>query len=162
MNDVQTLIVDQVMTPAPVCLTDDCTLAGALTFLVREHYQAAPVVDGQGQLVGIVTRASLLAWLTDLVEGQGSTTLRSLMSRKIAPAIERRPLRCTAGMNLKAASKLLVREHAPAMLVLREGRLVGIVTLRDVVRAMAYGDEPCATEVCAESDDAINTLLAAP
>lgn len=147
MNDVQTLSVDQVMTPAPVCLDEDCNLAGALAFLVREHYQAAPILDGNGKLTGIVTRASLLAWLARLADSGSSLSLQDLLDRKLGPAIDRCPVRCASGTKLKDASRLLVREHVPAMLVVRDERLVGIVTLRDVVRAMAYGDEPVAPEL---------------
>lgn len=147
MNDVQTLTVEKVMTPAPVCLDEDCNLAGALAFLVREHYQAAPILDSCGKLTGIVTRATLLAWLARLAESGSSLSLQELLDRKLGPAIERAPIRCAPGTKLKEASRLLVREHVPAMLVVRDERLVGIVTLRDVVRAMAYGDEPVATEL---------------
>lgn len=143
MDRVQDLGVEQVMTPAPACLEQDCTLAGALSFLVREHYQAAPIVGADGQLAGVLTRANLLAWLSRLVEtGNADLSLGAVLSTGIGPAIDRQPLRCSAGMRLKDASKILVREHAPAMLVVRDGRLVGILTLRDVVRAMAFGDEP--------------------
>lgn len=143
MNHVQELLVEQVMTPAPVCLEQDCTLAGALSFLVREHYQTAPIVDRNGQLLGVVTRTNLLGWLGELLERGGrDLTLGEVMDTAIGPAIDADPLRCSAGMRLKDASKVLVREHAPAMLVLRDGRLIGILTLHDVVRAMAFGDEP--------------------
>lgn len=143
MNHVQELLVEQVMTPAPVCLEHDCTLAGALSFLVREHYQTAPIVDRDGQLLGVVTRTNLLGWLGELLaRGGGDLTLSEVMGTAIAPAIDTNPLRCPANMRLKEASKILVREHAAAMLVLREGRVAGILTLHDVVRAMAFGDEP--------------------
>lgn len=147
MNDVQTLLVEQVMTPAPVCLDEDCNLAGALAFLVREHYQAAPILDAHGKLTGIVTRASLLAWLERLAASGTSVCLQELLDRKLGPAIDRAPVRCHPGAKLKDASRLLVREHVPAMLVVRDERLVGIVTLRDVVRAMAYGDEPVVADL---------------
>ena len=145
MDRVQELRVEHVMTPAPVCLEEDCTLAGVLAFLVREHHQTAPILARDGQLAGVVTRAHLLAWLSGLLQdGGGDLTLREVMDRGIEPAIDRRPLRCSAGMRLKEASKLLLHEHAQAALVVRDGVLVGILTLRDVVRAMAYGDEHAA------------------
>jgi CBS domain-containing protein len=143
VKQVQELLVEQVMTPAPVCLEQDCTIAGALSFLVREHFQTAPIVDRDGQLVGVVTRTNLLGWLGELLDRGGATlTLGEVMASGIAPAVDTNPLRCTAGMRIKDASKLLVREHAPAMLVVRDGRAIGILTLHDVVRAMAFGDEP--------------------
>jgi CBS domain-containing protein len=143
MDRIQELRVDEVMTPAPVCLQAECTIAGAIAFLVREHYQAAPILDAAGQLVGLVTRTHLLGLLSTLLEGgHEHLTLGEVVARGIDDAIDRAPLRCSSGMRLKDASKLLVREHAPALLVVRDGRLVGILTLRDVVRAMAFGDEP--------------------
>lgn len=144
MNDVQTLRVEQVMTPAPVCLEEDCNLAGALGFLVREHYQAAPVLDQAGKLVGMVARKTLLAWLAHLGQRGAGLTLDEVLDKNIAPAIDRTPLRCAPTTKLKEASRLLVREHQPAMLVVRGERLIGIMTLRDIVRAMGYGDEPVA------------------
>lgn len=147
MNRVQELRVEQVMTPAPVCLEQDCTLAGALDFLVREHFQTAPIVDRGGKLLGVVARTHLLAWLRGLLEGGGADlTLGDVMARSITPAVDCAPLRCSPDMRLKDASKILVREHAPAMLVVREGHLAGILTLHDVVRAMAFGDEPVASD----------------
>lgn len=143
MKQVQELLVEQVMTPAPVCLEQDCTIAGALAFLAREHYQTAPIVDRNGQLLGVVTRANLLGWLGQLLErGGGDMRLQEVMTSGIAPAIDSSPLRCSAGMRLKDASKMLVREHGSAMLVVRDGQVCGILTLHDVVRAMAFGDEP--------------------
>lgn len=143
MKQVQELLVEQVMTPAPVCLEQDCTIAGALEFLVREHYQTAPIVGRDGQLLGVVTRTNLLGWLGELLaRGGGDMSLGEVMASGIGPAIDPTPLTCSARTKLKEASKVLVREHAPAILVMREGHLSGILTPHDVVRAMAFGDEP--------------------
>lgn len=146
MNDVQTLSVEQVMTPAPVCLDEDCNLSGALAFLVREHYQAAPILDKAGKLTGLLTRASLLAHMAHLACSCFGMRVQELLDKSIGPAIDRSPVRCAPTTKLEDASRLLVREHIPAMLVVRNDRLVGIVTLRDVVRAMACGAEPVPAE----------------
>lgn len=147
MNDVQELLVEQIMTPAPTCLSQDCTVGGALAFLVREHYQTAPIVDRRGRLLGVVTRARLVDWLGELLaSGAGSTTFEQVMAASVEPAVDTSPLRCAPDARLKDASKALVREHAPAVLVVRDGELCGILTLHDVVRAVAYGDEPGAAD----------------
>lgn len=142
MSDVQTLLVEQVMTPAPVCLDEDCSLAGALEFLVRERYQSAPVVDRAGALVGLISRGTLLGWLAQAACDRPRQTLEQVMGERVAPAVDRSPLTCAPTTTLREASRRLVREHAPAMLVVRGARLAGIVTLRDVVRAMGHDDGP--------------------
>jgi CBS domain-containing protein len=159
VNDVQGLRVDQVMTPAPVCLDEDCQLSGALEFLMREHYQAAPVLDRGGKLTGLLTRATLLGWLAHLAAEDIGLTLKQLLAKNIAPAIDRAPVRCAAATPLREASRLLVRGHVPAMLVVRDERLVGIVTLRDVVRAMAYGGEPEVARPSADQDTLLPLLV---
>lgn len=146
MDTIQELRVEQVMTPAPACLEDDCTIAGALTFLVSQRYQAAPVIDAAGRAVGLVTRAGLIAWLERAVAtADEALTLRDLMRGPVRELVDPTPLRCSAGMRLKDASKLLVREQAPVALVVRDGSVAGILSLRDVVRAVAYGDEAART-----------------
>jgi CBS domain-containing protein len=148
VDAIQDLRVEQVMTPAPVCLEEDCTIAGALGLLIAQRYQAAPVVEASGRLLGLVTRAGLLAWLSGVVASAAEDlTVRELMSAPVRSVVDARPLRCSSGMRLKDASKLLVREQAPVALVVRDGQLAGILSLRDVVRAMAYGDEPAAPTV---------------
>lgn len=139
---VQDWPVERIMTPAPVCLDAGCTVGGALSFLAAHRHGAAPVVDAGGRLRGTVTRTSLLALVHALRERLGpEATVAQLVAAPMEPAVERVQLRCTRGTTLREACRALATRHDAALLIEDGEHLVGILTLRDVARAVAFADE---------------------
>jgi len=55
------------MTPDPVCARTDDGVEKVARLIAEKHHNHLPVVDGDGKLAGIVTRADALA---ALVEGE--------------------------------------------------------------------------------------------
>ncbi|KAL6347901.1 hypothetical protein AAG906_037630 [Vitis piasezkii] len=53
-------VVGDVMTPAPVVVHETTNLEDAARLLLETKYRRLPVVDGDGKLVGIVTRGSVV------------------------------------------------------------------------------------------------------
>ena len=49
-----------VMTPDPVCISPDASIADAIRLLLERKFSGLPVVDARGSLVGIVTEGDLL------------------------------------------------------------------------------------------------------
>jgi CBS domain-containing protein len=140
---VQEWPVERIMTPAPVCLDAGCTVGGALSFLATHRHGAAPVVDARGRLLGTVPRASLLALVHALRERLGPKgTVADLLAAPMEPAVERVQLRCSRGTTLREACMALATHHDAALLIEDGEHLVGILTLRDVARAVAFVDEP--------------------
>lgn len=57
------LQAQQVMTVAPECLPGTMSVTAAVTFFEREaRHRAYPVTDGQGRLLGLVSRSDALRW----------------------------------------------------------------------------------------------------
>ncbi len=140
MNRVQDLPIECVMTPVPTCVDVQCSLSGALAFLVRERYQSAPVTDRCGRIMGLVTRNALLAWLSEAMVSSEALTLRELMLAGRLGLVVDPALRLPVETRLQEAARQLVESEAPAALVTRDGEVVGILSLLDCVRALAYGD----------------------
>ncbi|KAL3833322.1 hypothetical protein ACJIZ3_008058 [Penstemon smallii] len=66
-NEVQNLLsktngqlVGDVMTPAPVVVSESTNLEDAAKLLLETKYRRLPVVDGDGKLVGIITRGNVV------------------------------------------------------------------------------------------------------
>ncbi|KAK4488401.1 hypothetical protein RD792_004164 [Penstemon davidsonii] len=66
-NEVQNLLsktngqlVGDVMTPAPVVVRESTNLEDAARLLLETKYRRLPVVDGDGKLVGIITRGNVV------------------------------------------------------------------------------------------------------
>jgi CBS domain-containing protein len=53
-------IIADVMTSEPICLTPDTTVRELSKVLDLDEISGAPVVDGQGRVVGVVSRTDLL------------------------------------------------------------------------------------------------------
>lgn len=54
-TDLRCLTVADVMTPHPLCVPADTEIAEALALLASRAVRRAPVIDGAGNLVGILT-----------------------------------------------------------------------------------------------------------
>lgn len=66
-NEVQKLlsktngqVVGDVMTPAPLVVRESTNLEDAARLLLKTKYRRLPVVDGDGKLVGIITRGNVV------------------------------------------------------------------------------------------------------
>lgn len=66
-NEVQKLlsktngkVVGDLMTPAPLVVRESTNLEDAARLLLKTKYRRLPVVDGEGKLVGIITRGNVI------------------------------------------------------------------------------------------------------
>ena len=75
--DLHCLIVSDVMTTHPLVLRDDCDVATAIDQMTSRVVRRAPVVDGTGNLVGIVSLDDLLP----LVAGEIAELARRIGSQ---------------------------------------------------------------------------------
>jgi CBS-domain-containing membrane protein len=57
--------VRDLMTPDPFCAQTDDGVEKVARLIAEEHHNHLPVVDGDGKLAGVVTRADVLAALVD-------------------------------------------------------------------------------------------------
>jgi CBS domain-containing protein len=57
--------VRDLMTPDPVCAEETDSVEKVARLIAEKHHNHLPVVDAEGRLVGLVTRADVLAALVD-------------------------------------------------------------------------------------------------
>jgi H+/Cl- antiporter ClcA/CBS domain-containing protein len=63
VDPLEFLLAGQVMTPDPTTLPGTMSLTDAVTFFTEEAlHRSYPVVDGQGRLLGLVSRTDALRW----------------------------------------------------------------------------------------------------
>lgn len=151
----------QVMTRQPVTAGPTMSAREVARLLLDHRISAVPVVDASGALLGIVSEGDLVRrgdvvrddrqswWLQMLAEGEdlapgflayvrvGDRTVRDLMTREVVTVDDETPLPDVA--------RLLEEHRIKRVPVLRQGRVVGIVSRADMVRALTH-DEEKATE----------------
>jgi CBS domain-containing protein len=109
------------------------TVAAAL--LVSHGYTAAPVVDADAQVIGVATEADLVrgrvvpdGWT---VAEQSEPTVQEIMTG--APVV------VGAGDDLTDVVTTMLDHGIRSVPVVDDGRLVGVLTRRDVLRLVARG-----------------------
>ena len=112
------------MTKDPVVVESKETLAAVRRMMDKGSFHRVPVVDG-GKLVGIVSDRDLR---------QHTGTLARV---KVNGAMTTSVVSVTPTTILEASANLLVRHKIGALPVVDRGKLVGIITATDLLRAFA-------------------------
>jgi acetoin utilization protein AcuB len=110
------------MTSDPVTIGQHDTLSNAKTIMDAGRFRRVPVVD-DGRLVGILTER-------DLREYTGS-----LESTRVNAAMRTALVTVTPSNTVEDAARLMLKHKIGGLPIVADGKLVGIVTTSDVLRA---------------------------
>lgn len=130
-----------VMTPAPVTVRPETTVAELMQAFDRYDFNAFPVVEEAGALVGIVTKLDVLRLFRPV------TGLR-LPANVAAPTVQVKKIMRRGVLNVEAedplvtAAELMVATRLRSLPVVRHGpagaTLIGIVTQGDLLRGLRF------------------------
>jgi CBS domain-containing protein len=144
------MLVRDVMSTQVVTVRPQARVKEAIQLLDDHRITAMPVVDDQGLLVGVVSEADLLrgALMPDRrtheipVEIEGRTNTLT-----VSDVMTPRPMSVTADTDLAVAASVLVDRVIKSLPVLDDGRVIGMVSRRDVIAVLARRDPLIKTEV---------------
>jgi CIC family chloride channel protein len=125
---LEVLRVAEAMTADAVTLPADATVEGALKLLDKHDFSTYPVVSDGGVYAGLVGEARLRR---TQAEGGGGRPVRELAERGEHVFPDQPLVRAVVRMNHSGARQLAVLARGD------DGRLVGLLTMTDVVRAQA-------------------------
>lgn len=150
--------VEDVMTTDVATVTPSTPLKDVAQILVERDISGVPVVDADGSVLGVVSEADLLAkeraepptrggplaWLVDPIEIIERRKLGARVAGEVmtSPAVTIPPYR-----NLATAAGVMLDNRVNRLPVIRDGKLVGIVTRADLVRAFARSDAEVLREI---------------
>lgn len=162
--------VEKIMSAAVVTVAPTAALKDVARVLLVHRISGVPVVNGDGRVLGVVSEGDFLVkasgdlgyrerpsnWLFGDDDRQalkrGAQTAADAMTR---PAITIDPRATVA-----EAARVMVRRSVNRLPVVDDGRLVGIVTRRDVVRAFARTDGELEQQI--RTEVLLNTLWIDP
>ena len=150
--------VSDVMTKNVVTFRREAPLKEVAATLVRDGISGAPVVDEGGAVVGVVSETDIL--VRERGAGRVRFDLLSWLSESEGPAIEAKLRARTAGdamtspavtigprAPLAKAAAFMVDRGVNRLPVVSNGKLLGIVSRRDLVRAFTRSDAELEREV---------------
>lgn len=133
-----TVKVREVMTPKVMTCPPESTIIEALRFVCSKGFRRLPIAQ-DGKLVGYLTIKDLLKYFTldkviDLFKsGKFETAFNeSLATIMISPVITIHP-----DESITKCAQIMKKHNIGALPVVEEGHLVGIITERDIIKAMA-------------------------
>ncbi len=121
----------------PLTATPDMSLPEARRLLNENHFRHLPVVDGQGQLVGMITDRDLRSAYPSSVlsENERLQAYERVEKTTVLDIMSTECVGLTPESTLDDALLLFDREGVGALPVLEDGRLVGIFSSRDLLTA---------------------------
>ena len=144
----------EIMTPDVVCLNDELDLHECERLLVERGISGAPVVDQNGHLLGVLSKTDLVTHhlASGEEEGGGEDSLRleevagSHVFEYNTPRARAlmSPLPCTATetCSLGELAALMIERGVHRVVILRQRKIVGIVSTMDILRVVATGAGP--------------------
>jgi CBS domain-containing protein len=139
-----------VMTRDVLTIAPEASIVQAVRLMLQKRISGVPVVDAAGSIVGMVTEGDFLRrsetetqrrrprWLEFLIgPGRLANEYAHASARKVAEVMTAEVHCATEDAPLEEVVHLMERHRIKRVPVLRGNQLVGIVTRRDLVRALA-------------------------
>jgi CBS-domain-containing membrane protein len=143
--------VADIMTRQVISVTPQTTIAEAAQLLLDNRISGLPVVDPGGAVVGIVTEGDLLRrvetgtqrrhshWLEFLIApGRLAREYTDANARNVGEVMSAQVVSVTPGDALPEVIRLMEHHHVKRLPVIEAGRLVGIVSRANLVRALLH------------------------
>jgi CBS domain-containing protein len=137
-----------VMTPHVITVGPDSEVREIATLLLEHGISAVPVVDDAGKVLGIVSEGDLMrrvetqgdehkSWWLKLFTGHDAGEYVRSHGRRASEIMTRDPVTVTEDEPLYRVAKLLEKRRIKRVPVVREGRLVGIVSRANLLRGFS-------------------------
>jgi CBS domain-containing protein len=117
------LVARDVMSTEVVSVSPSMTVQELAVLLSERRISGVPVVDQKGVLIGIVSEADILS------RKMNEETVRAIMTSDVVAVGETE--------SVQEIALLLAMKRINRVPVVREGKLIGIVSRTDIVKAMA-------------------------
>ncbi|HOC84860.1 MAG TPA: CBS domain-containing protein [Methanoculleus sp.] len=154
--------VKDIMTPDPVTVRVDSPIREAAGLLRKYHIGGLPVMDGD-RVAGIVTETDIISlldtgslssdlWLPSPLEvievpvrefinwERTKRALTDIGDREVRRVMSSPAVTIDEESDIADAASLMLRERIARLPVIRNGKLIGIVTRADIVRGIGEGE----------------------
>jgi len=148
--------VCDLMTSEVVTVTPKTSLRDAAVLLTEKGISGMPVVNDANEVVGVLSEADivvkaggevarnrLLGWLLEADFGLED----KIRAETVGDAMTAPPVSISPKRRVHQAARLMVSENVNRLPVVENGKLVGIVTRADIVRAFTRSDAELVDEI---------------
>jgi CBS domain-containing protein len=120
------LTAGAIMTPNLVTIRPEASIEEAIDLLLSEQISGLPVIDDDGHLVGVITEFALMAIAYD----------RRVKDHTVSQHMTRDLITVDVDDPISRVADLCIVHRVRRVPVIQEGRMVGVIARRDVLRAL--------------------------
>ncbi|HEX5470708.1 MAG TPA: CBS domain-containing protein [Lacipirellulaceae bacterium] len=124
-----------IMTADVITARPDASIESAIELLLGQQISGLPVTDADGRLVGVITEFALLAIAYD--QRVKNHTVSQHMTRDVITVDIDDPI--------SRVADLCIVHRVRRLPVMKDGRLVGVIARRDVLRALVENNASLCT-----------------
>lgn len=129
-----------IMTLGTATVRSDTSLSQALRIMIDHRISALPVLDGNRQLLGIVTegdfvRSGVLA-IAELLSKDPPDRARALESRTVGEIMSRNPITISPEASIQEVVKLMERHTLKRIPVESNGEALGMISRVDLLKML--------------------------
>ncbi|RXJ74911.1 hypothetical protein CS022_01595 [Veronia nyctiphanis] len=127
---MESIKVEDYMNKRPVTFTPEMPLSEAMDKILKTHQSGAPVIDDRHQIVGFLSELDMIQQLLKVgYSCQDSKTVGDCMYKEV--------LSVSPYDNIMRLAEQMVPTKPKVYPVCDSGRLVGLITRRDILRAIS-------------------------
>jgi len=117
-----------VMTKDVITISPDATLADAIELLVAKEISGMPVVDADEKVIGIISEKDILNFAFS----------GNLRNTKVKEAMSKEVYSFSSDTDIDKISLCLSENKFRRVPIIDNGKLVGIVSRRDIIRVLLF------------------------
>jgi len=131
------MLVQELMTASPITVSRETPMFDARQLMQRERIRHLLVTDGD-ELLGIVTDRDIRLNWPSQATSLSVWELSYLLARvTVGEIMNHAVIRVGPGRDVRAAARLMLDHRIGALPVTEDGKIIGIITETDLVRALA-------------------------
>ena len=132
------MIAKDLMQVEVITVQADTPLEDVLDLLMQEHISGAPVLDGDGFLVGVISQVDVFFGGRTRPVLNDSATSEPRLTR-VKDVMTSPPICASEDTPVHDMAEMMCKLHIHRLPVVNKGRLSGMVSSIDICRAMCHG-----------------------
>ena len=129
------MLVKDRMTPDPVTITPNTSVPEAFRIIREKGIRHLPVVDDEERLVGVIARTDLLHASPSAATAPTAFEMSYLLANlHVQEVMSSPPITVHENAPLEEAARVMVEKKISCLPVMREGKLVGMITETDIFK----------------------------
>jgi acetoin utilization protein AcuB len=130
------MLVGNRMTPDPITVTDKTPIDEALKIMREKNVRRLPVLNSKGDLVGVVAEKDILYASPSPATSLSIHEIHYLIAKlTVAEIMSKKVYTVTDDTPLEEAARVMADNQIGSLPVMRDGKLVGIITETDIFKS---------------------------